>query len=120
MNRHEHLRLGVPPTVNWSAASATTGNSVSVDFEAYARLEAAGQDFGFVLITNEFDAARLVAACERRRQNAFLFSQVVHVNPAGPLAAYGPELRRSARQLADLVGNGRLQSLEKWLLTLIG
>lgn len=38
------------------------------DFEAYARLESVGQDFAYTLITNELDAARLRAACERRRQ----------------------------------------------------
>jgi len=57
------------------------------DFEAYARLESAGRDFDYVLITNEFDAARLKAACERRRQNAPLFTQVVHINPEAVLAA---------------------------------
>src|SRR5207248_7121636 len=59
------------------------------DFDVYARLESAGQDFAYTLITNEFDAARLKAACENRRQNAPLFSHVVHINPAGVLAAYG-------------------------------
>jgi len=49
------------------------------DFEAYARLESAGEDFDYVLVTNEFDAARLTAACERRRQNSPLFSPVVHI-----------------------------------------
>jgi hypothetical protein len=59
------------------------------DFEAYARLESAGQNFAYTLITNEFDGARLKAACERRRQNGLLFTQVVHLNPLGVLAAYG-------------------------------
>lgn len=81
-----------------------------VDFEAYARLEDAGHDFGFVLVTNEFDAARLTAACEKRRQNAALFTSVVHVNPEGPLAAYGPERRRSAKTLSQHVESGRLTS----------
>jgi len=90
-----------------------------VDFEAYARLEELGRDFEFVLVTNEFDAARLSAACERRRQNAALFTSVVHVNPQGPLAAYGPERRRSAKKLAEHVESGRLMSLEAWLSQLV-
>jgi hypothetical protein len=101
-------------TVKWSIR-ADREEQFGVDFDAYARMEDAGRDFDFVLITNEFDAARLSAACNRRRQNAPLFSAVVHVNPKGPLAAYGQNLRRSAKQLAEHVESGRLMSLEQWL-----
>jgi hypothetical protein len=84
------------------------------DFEAYARLESAGQDFNYTLVTNEFDAARLKAACERRRQNAPLFTYVVHINPEGVLAAYGVG-RGSAATVRTHVQNGRLISLKDWL-----
>lgn len=90
------------------------------DFEAYARLESAGQDFAYTLITNEFDAARLKAACERRRQNALLFTHVVHINPEGVLAAYGDEGRGSARAVRNHVEGGRLMSLHGWFETLAG
>ena len=90
-----------------------------VDFDAYARLEEAGRDFEFILVTNEFDAARFIAACRRRRQNTYLFTSVVHVNPDGPLAAYGTELRRSAADLPEQVQDGRLISLERWLAMLM-
>jgi hypothetical protein len=105
-------------TVKWSIR-ADREEQFGVDFDAYARLESAGQDFDYVLVTNEFDAARLVAACERRRQNAKLFTSVVHINPQGPLAAYGKEGRGSALNLPKHVGNGRLMSLETWLRTLV-
>ena len=105
-------------SAKWSVR-ADREEQFGVDFEAYARLEEAGQDFEFVLITNEFDAARLSTACERRRQNANLFSSVVHVNPLGPCAAYGKETRGSAPRLAAHVESGRLMSLERWLSTLI-
>jgi hypothetical protein len=85
------------------------------DFEAYARLEAAGKDFKYTLITNEFDAARLKAACERRRQNAPLFSQVVHVNPDAVIAAYGRAEAGAAKAVFAHIGAGRLMSLETWL-----
>lgn len=104
-------------SVKWSVR-ADREEQFGVDFEAYARLEDAGRDFDFVLVTNEFDAARLTAACERRRQNATLFTSVVHVNPEGTLAAYGPERRRSAKKLAEHIESGRLMSLERWLATL--
>lgn len=105
-------------SAKWSVR-ADREEQFGVDFEAYARLEDAGRDFGFVLVTNEFDAARLVAACERRAQNAALFTAVVHVNPQGPLAAYGPEARRSAKKLVEHVASGRLMSLEAWLASLV-
>ena len=85
------------------------------DFEAYARLESAGRDFAYTLITNEFDAARLKAACERRRQNGLLFTHVVHINPEGVLAAYGETGRGAALQIRTLIENGRLMDLTTWL-----
>jgi hypothetical protein len=101
-------------SVKWSVR-ADREEQFGVDFEAYARLEDAGRDFAFTLITNEFDAARLTKACDRRRQNAYLFSSVVHVNTNGPLAAYGKEPKRSAANLEPLIQSGRLESLEQWL-----
>jgi len=89
------------------------------DFEAYARLESAGQNFSYTLITNEFDAARLKAACEGRRQNALLFTHVVHINPQGMLAAYGDSGRGAAKQIRAHVESGRLMDLASWLDVLI-
>jgi hypothetical protein len=106
-------------SAKWSIR-ADREEQFGVDFDTYARLEDAGRNFDFVLITNEFDAARLSAACNRRRPNAALFSAVVHVNPGGPLAAYGTNPRGSAKQLAGLVKTGRLMSLEQWLGSLVG
>ena len=91
-----------------------------MDFDTYARLEDRGEDFEFVLITNEFDAARLVSACDRRAPGRPLFDQVVHVNPAGVLAAYSApgtpaQARSAATRLPELVSSGRLMSLASWL-----
>jgi len=85
------------------------------DFETYARLESAGRDFAYTLVTNEFDAARLKAACERRRQNALLFTHVVHINPAAVLATYGKIDRGSSKFVRTHVDSGRLMSLQSWL-----
>src|SRR6266581_1896346 len=85
------------------------------DFESYARLEAAGRDFEYVLITNEFDAARLKAACERRKQNASLFTNVVHINPAAVLETYGNAKQGAVNDVRAHVTKARLMSLEQWL-----
>ena len=108
----EHRRVLV--SAKWSIR-ADREEQFGVDFDTYARLEDAGKDFEFVLVTNEFDAARLLAACNRRRPNAALFTSVVHVNPMGPISAYGSTVRGAATQLAELVESGRLVSLERWL-----
>jgi hypothetical protein len=110
-----HRRILV--SAKWSIR-ADREEQFGVDFEAYDDLEEAGSDFEYVLVTNEFDAARLIAACRRRRQNANLFTSVVHVNPRGPLIAYGTESRRSAALLPEQVRTGRLTSLEEWLTML--
>lgn len=85
------------------------------DFETYARLESAGRDFAYTLITNEFDAARLKAACERRRQNAHLFTKVVHINPDAVLATYGNAKQGSLNEVRTHIDSGRLMSLQRWL-----
>jgi len=104
-------------SAKWSIR-ADREEQFGVDFDTYARLEDAGKDFEFVLVTNEFDAARLLAACNRRRPNAALFTSVVHVNPLGPISAYGSSVRGAATQLAGLIESGRLVSLERWLNSL--
>lgn len=92
------------------------------DFRDYSRFENLGQDFAYVLLTNEFDAARLVNACERRRENAFLFTDVVHVNPRGPGVAYGPNARKKKWKAASMLRHydqRRLVSLEEWTTVLL-
>ena len=106
-------------TAKWSIRADREEQFMS-DFQAYERLESAGQDFGYVLITNEFDAARLRAACERRRQNAPLFTHVVHINPAAVEVVYRDGGAEGASAVRTHIANGRLMSLEAWLESLSG
>ncbi|MFC4148671.1 hypothetical protein ACFO0M_20650 [Micromonospora mangrovi] len=106
----------------WSVRSDREEQFVS-DFRDYAELEEAGEDFDYVLITNEFDPARLAAACEVRRQNSPLFSAVVHVNPAGPHAAYRapvPARGKGIRRALGHIESGRLVGLDGWLRDVAG
>jgi hypothetical protein len=100
-------------TAKWSFRSDRE-EQFGTDFEAYVRLNR-GRPFEHVLVTNEFDAARLSRACESIAANASLFTQVVHVQPQGVLAAYGDGGRGAARGLPALLTSGRLSSLEQWL-----
>jgi hypothetical protein len=104
-------------TAKWSIRADREEQFMS-DFQAYERLESAGRDFGYVLITNEFDAARLRAACERRRQNAPLFTRVVHINPAAVEIVYREGGSEGASAVREHIANGRLISLQSWLESL--
>jgi hypothetical protein len=101
-------------TAKWSIRADREEQFMS-DFQAYERLESAGQDFNYVLITNEFDAARLRAACERRRQNAPLFTHVVHINPAAVEVVYREGVSEGASAVRAHIASGRLMSLQGWL-----
>lgn len=104
-------------TAKWSIR-ADREEQFLADFQHYFALDAR-HDFSFVLVTNEFDAARLNAACQLRFANADVFAAVVHVNPRGPLEVYGPASRRSAARLPEQIQRGRLISLEQWLTGLV-
>jgi hypothetical protein len=107
-------------TAKWSIR-ADREEQFRSDFDDYSRLNR-GRKFDYVLITNEFDAARLVRACERPSGNADLFTGVVHVNPAGPIVAYGKATkvqRWKASKMLRHVEEKRLTSLEDWLTALV-
>lgn len=104
-------------TAKWSIRADREEQFMS-DFQTYERLESAGEDFAYVLVTNEFDAARLRAACERRRQNAPLFTHVVHINPAAVDIVYRDAESESAVAIREHIAKGRLISLDNWLSSL--
>jgi hypothetical protein len=104
-------------SAKWSVR-ADREEQFGIDFDTYVRLEASSADFDFALVTNEFDAARLVSACDRRSGGRRLFDHVVHVNPQAVLAVYDESGRGAAARLPELVSSGRLQSLGKWLSAL--
>lgn len=117
--RSGHRRVLV--TSKWSVRADREEQFV-IDHNDYARLENLSEDFEYVLVTNEFDPARLWAACEARSVNAALFDAVVHVNPSGLKAAYSaPEGRvASAKrdQVIEYIDRGRVMALESWLESL--
>jgi hypothetical protein len=104
-------------TAKWSIRADREEQFMS-DFQTYERLESMGEDFEYVLVTNEFDAARLRAACERRRQNAPLFTHVVHINPAAVDVVYRETQSEGAVVVREHIAKGRLTSFETWLVQL--
>lgn len=104
-------------TCKWSFR-ADRERQFTDDFNEYARLEAMGESFDYVLLTNEFDPARLLAACERRRENDALFTYVVHMQPGAVAATYADGPSKSARRVLEYIRDGRLIGLSDWLLGL--
>lgn len=101
-------------TAKWSIR-ADREEQFEPDFQAYANLERASRPFDYVLVTNEFDPARLAAACERQVLARYLFTAVVHVSTEALLAAYGTDLDRSFHRVEQHIASGRLMSLSGWL-----
>lgn len=104
-------------TCKWSFR-ADRERQFTDDFNEYARLEAMGESFDYVLLTNEFDPARLLAACERRRENDALFTHVVHMQPGAVAATYADGASKSARRVLEHIRDGRLIGLRDWLVGL--
>jgi hypothetical protein len=101
-------------SAKWSVR-ADREEQFEADFESYSRLEARNEGFDYVLVTNEFDPARLVRACDHRVAHTALFTRVVHVNPAGLAAAYGDATSHTMQRVLSLIESGRLASLATWL-----
>ena len=119
-------------TVKWSIR-ADRERQFGGDFADYAAYNSAqGGPFDHILVTNEFDAARLKWSCEQTSGHSWLFKHVVHVNPDGVLVAYArkadppptpPRLNKQGRpvrvdashHLRGFIADERLTSLETWL-----
>ena len=109
---HEDRRSLI--TAKWSIRADREEQFVS-DCTSYVHLERAGQPFDYVLITNEFDPARLVAAAERQREGNPLFTHVVHVSTDALKVVYGDGARHSFARALGHVQSGRIESLGDWL-----
>ncbi|BCL14621.1 hypothetical protein [Micromonospora sagamiensis] len=107
-------------TAKWSVR-ADREEQFTADFRDYSRAENRSEDFDYILVTNEFDPARLKRACEVRVENALMLTSVVHVQPQGPLVAYQDAVHHknwSAPHVYKHIQTGRLTSLEGWITNL--
>jgi len=104
-------------TAKWSVR-ADREKQFASDFGAYVNAESDGKPFEYVFVTNEFDPARLMRACEKLAVNAPMFTTVVHISTDALRATYGDGREESMRKVIDHVDAGRLVSLDRWLTTL--
>ncbi len=107
-------------TAKWSIRSDRE-KQFEADYLDYTKANT-GKPFDYVVITNEFDPARLARACGKVAGSNHLFAKVVHINPAGLAPTYAGSkdnrVRRSVEAVAEQLETGRLISLGDWLSSL--
>ena len=101
-------------TAKWSIR-ADRERQFSAEYADYVRAKSDIRPFDYVLLTNEFDPARLSRACEFSSGNAPMFSQIVHINPAALREAYGGQPEPTMQRVIEFVDSGRLIGVDAWL-----
>lgn len=109
-------------TAKWSVRADREKQFVT-DFTDYVNAEAERKPFEYIFVTNEFDPARLVRACDQLVGNSQMFKHVVHINTDAIRATYslsedGKDEAASMQRVLRHIDAGRLISLERWLLGL--
>lgn len=110
-------------TAKWSVR-ADREKQFPAEYEEYCNAESDNLKFQYVFVTNEFDPARLMRACDVLVRNNPMFDYVVHINTEAVRAAYGAlpgddgRATRSRRRVIEHISTGRLISLERWLTLL--
>lgn len=111
-------------TAKWSVR-ADREKQFPTEYDEYINAESEGRRFQYVFVTNEFDPARLMRACENLHRNSLMFDHVVHINPDAVCASYAAQGARglatnSQRRVIEYIEGGRLISLDQWLTNLSG
>lgn len=106
-------------TAKWSVRADREKQFIT-DFTDYVNAESDRKPFDYVFVTNEFDPARLMRACEHLVGNARMFKHVVHISTDAIKATYcqsgdGRAEAASMQRVLRHIDDGRLISLEQWL-----
>ena len=118
-----HPSMRVLVTAKWSLRADREKQFIT-DFADYVSAESHRKPFEYVFVTNEFDPARLMRACEQLSGNALMFNRVVHISTNAIKATYGQladgkDEAASMQRVLKHIDEGRLISLEQWLESLI-
>ena len=106
-------------TAKWSIR-ADREKQFPAEFASYVTAKSDIRPFDYVLLTNEFDPARLVRACEFSAGNATMFSRVVHINPGALRAVYGDRPESTMQRVLQYIDSGRIKGVDAWLASLLG
>lgn len=112
-------------TAKWSVR-ADREKQFPTEYDEYINAESENSKFQYVFVTNEFDPARLMRACESLHRNSLMFDHVVHINPDAVRAAYehpstgNSRATKTQERVIGYIEERRLISLEQWLTNLSG
>lgn len=104
-------------TAKWSTR-ADREEQFRADFTKYLNAQSQNGIFDYVLITNEFDPARLKRACELNSGNNLMLTKVVHICPSALKAVYGEQPEPTMTQVLRYLDTGRIMSLDDWIMSL--
>lgn len=105
-------------TAKWSIR-ADREKQFPAEFASYVTAKSDIRPFDYVLLTNEFDPARLVRACEFSAGNSAMFSAVVHISPDALRAVYGERPEATMRRVVQFIDSGRIVGVDTWLSSLV-
>lgn len=105
-------------TAKWSIR-ADREKQFPAEFAGYVTAKSDIRPFDYVLLTNEFDPARLARACEFSAGNSAMFSTIVHISPEALRAAYGGQPEATMQRVLRFIDSGRIKGLDAWLSDLI-
>ncbi len=105
-------------TAKWSTR-ADREEQFKADFTKYVAAQSQSGMFDYVLITNEFDPARLKRACEMNAANNFMLTKVVHICPDGLRAVYGEAPESTMGEVLRYIDSGRILGLDAWIKSLL-
>jgi hypothetical protein len=105
-------------TAKWSIR-ADRERQFAAEYADYLRAKSDIRPFDYVLLTNEFDPARLLRACEFSSGNAPMFSRVVHISPDALRAVYGEQVEPTMQRVVEFIDSGRLIGVDRWLASLL-
>ncbi|TCQ14629.1 hypothetical protein [Rhizobium sp. PP-CC-3G-465] len=112
-------------TAKWSVR-ADREKQFPTEYAEYISAQSENRKFEYVFVTNEFDPARLMRACENLHNNHPMFDCVVHINTDALKACYGgatagdKQSTETQRRVLHHIEVGRLISLERWFDRLLG
>lgn len=105
-------------TAKWSTR-ADREEQFKADFTKYVAAQSQSGMFDYVLVTNEFDPARLKRACEMNAANNFMLTKVVHISPDALRAVYGDKPESTMSEVLHYVDTGRILGLDGWIKSLL-
>lgn len=105
-------------TAKWSIR-ADREKQFPAEFTSYVNAESSNRTFDYVLLTNEFDPARLARACEMNAANNLMITTVVHISPPAIRAVYGDQPEPTMQKVLRYIESGRIVGLDTWLMSIV-